>query len=260
MRVADVMQSEVVTVSPETSVLAVERLMRQHGVRHVPVVAGGKLLGVVSARDLARAQASPATSLARHELHYLLDRLTVEEIMSRPVIVVEPSLALDEAVRLMLVEGIRALPVTEAGRLVGVLTDADVLDLFLTSTRAAEPSSRLDVALGDQPGALADLVRAIAAAGARITNLVTLRTRDGRRCAIARIAAIDPRPAIASLRAAGYDLGEPWGAGHAEPPVGSDAGRPAARAAGLEDPRRLRPAGNGDGRRQPAATGPRSVT
>jgi acetoin utilization protein AcuB len=142
MRVADVMQSEVVTVSPEVPVPAVERLMRRHGVRHLPVVAGGKLLGIVSARDLARAQPSPATSLARHELNYLLDRLTVEDIMSRPVVVVEPSRALDEAVRLMLVEGIRALPVTEAGRLVGVLTDADVLGLFLTSTYAVDSAAR----------------------------------------------------------------------------------------------------------------------
>jgi acetoin utilization protein AcuB len=154
MRVADVMQSKVVTMSPRATVPAAERLMREHGVRHVPVVDGEKLLGIVSARDLARALPSPATSLARHEITGLLDRLTVEEIMSRPVIVVEPSRALDDALRLMLVEGISALPVTEAGHLVGLLTDADALELLVGCLRATEPSSRLEVALGDQPGPL----------------------------------------------------------------------------------------------------------
>lgn len=258
MRVADVMQSEIVTVSPKATVLAVERLMRHHGVRHVPVVADGKLLGVVSARDLARARPSPATSLARQELSYLLDRLAVEEIMSRPVIVVEPWRDLIEAVRLMLVEGIRALPVTEAGRLVGVLTDADVLKLFLSSTQAGEPSSRLDVALDDQPGALPDLVRVIEEARTRITNLVTLTTREGRRRAIVHVAAIDPRPAVASLRAAGYDVAEPWGGRNAARPVRAEGARPSAHAAGLEGPRRPRPADCGD-QRQPVAAEPRNV-
>ena len=89
---------------------------------------------------------SPATSLARYEVQSLLDRVTAAEIMSRPVIVVEPSRALEDAVRLMRAEGISALPVTNAGRLVGLLTEADVLDFVLTSTRAPESSSRAEVA------------------------------------------------------------------------------------------------------------------
>jgi len=130
MRVLDVMQSQVITVLPQTSVPATERLMREQGVRHLAVVDGEALLvGIVSARDLTRARPSPATSLTRHEVNGLLDRLTVAEIMTRPVIVVEPSRALEDAVRLMRAEGISALPVTNAGRLVGLLTEADVAEV-----------------------------------------------------------------------------------------------------------------------------------
>jgi acetoin utilization protein AcuB len=154
MRVADVMRWPVVTISSRTTMPVAERVMREHGIRHVPVVDDGVLRGIVSARDIARALPSPATSLARHEMTDLLDRVTAEEIMSRSVVVVEPARALEEAVRLMRLEGIRALPVTEAGRLVGLLTEADVLDLFVATLRASEPSHRVEVTVPDGGGAL----------------------------------------------------------------------------------------------------------
>jgi CBS domain-containing protein len=174
MRVLDVMQSQVITVLPQTTVPAAERLMREQGVRHLVVVDGEALLvGIVSARDLARARPSPATSLARHEVNGLLDRLTVEEIMTRPVIVVEPSRRLDEALRVMLMERISALPVTDVGRLVGILTDADVFDLVVRSMRAAGPSSRLEVTPGDELGTLAGVACTVEEVGAPIADLIT---------------------------------------------------------------------------------------
>jgi acetoin utilization protein AcuB len=245
MRVADVMQSKVVTMSPRATVPAAERLMREHGVRHVPIVDGEKLLGIVSARDLARALPSPATSLARHEITGLLDRLTVEEIMSRPAIVVEPSRALDDALRLMLVEGISALPVTEAGHLVGLLTEADALELLVGCLRATAPSSRLEVALGDQPGALGHVVATVEEAGAPITNLVTFRPPHERRRAMVSVATIDPRPAVAALSGAGYDVGEPWPVARGRSPIPADRDGALARASGPGGLGPARPGGCG---------------
>ena len=174
MRVLDVMQSQVITVLPQTSVPATERLMREQGVRHLAVVDGEALLvGIVSARDLTRARPSPATSLTRHEVNGLLDRLTVAEIMTRPVIVVEPLRRLDEALRVMRMERISALPVTDVGRLVGILTDADVFDLVVRSMRAAGPSSRLDVRPGAELGTLAGVACTVEEVGAPIADLIT---------------------------------------------------------------------------------------
>jgi acetoin utilization protein AcuB len=148
--------------------------MREQGVRHLVVVDGAALLvGIVSTRDLARARPSPAASLAGHEMNGVLDRLAVEEIMTRPVIVVEPSRPLDEALRVMLTERISALPVTAAGRLVGILTDADVLDLVVRSMRAAGPSSQLDVTSRDERGTLAGVACTVEEVGAPIADLIT---------------------------------------------------------------------------------------
>jgi acetoin utilization protein AcuB len=226
-----------------------ERVMREHGIRHLPVVDDGALRGIVSARDIARALPSPATSLARHEVTGLLDRLTAEEIMSRPVVVVEPARALDDAVRLMRVEGIRALPATEAGRLVGLLTEADVLDLFVATMRAPEPSHRVDVTVPDYGGALDKVIGTIQGAGVAIAHLTTVTARDGHRHALVHLATIDPRPAVAALKAAGYDVGAPEGGriaadrGRASIPADRDGRGTAERtavAAGSPEPRRCR--------------------
>jgi acetoin utilization protein AcuB len=240
MRVADVMQSTVVTISSQTTLPVATRVMRAHGVRHLPVVDDGLLLGLVSTRDLARALPSPATSLARYEVQSLLDRVTAKEIMSRPVIVVEPSRALEEAVRLMRAEGISALPVTEAGRLVGLLTEGDVLDLVLATTRAVGSTSRVEVTVPEGRSGLADVIHAIEATGAPIAHLTTVAPPDGRRRAVIEVGIINPRQVVAALKAGGYDVEDLWRT------------RPSDRG-GSREPR---PGGCGDSWRATVAAGP----
>lgn len=130
MLVADVMHSDVVTVTPETTMPEAVRMMRERRIRHLPVVDDGRLVGIVSDRDLKLASPSPATSLESHELLYLVDRLLVREVMRSVVIAVPPNATVTEAARIMAEEKIGAVAVTEAGRLVGILTETDVLRLF----------------------------------------------------------------------------------------------------------------------------------
>ena len=210
MLVQDVMQSKVVTITPETTLPEAVRLARARGVRHLPVVEEGKLVGIVSDRDLKQAMASPATSLEIHELHYLLDRLNVAEIMTRGVITIGPMFPVEEAARLMVTEKISALPVTDAGRLVGIVTETDVLGLFVKAMGAGEPSSRLDVVLGDHPHALAEVVEAVEGAGALISSVMTLANRAGLKEAVIRIATINPGPTVKALESRGYSVRESW--------------------------------------------------
>lgn len=208
MLVRDVMRPDPVTVTPETTLPEAMRLTAQRGIRHLPVVQHGQLVGIVSDRDLKRAMASPATSLEAHELSYLLDRLRVREIMSAGVMTIGPMMPIEEAARLMVQEKIGALPVTDGGRLVGIVTETDVLTLFVRAMGVGEPSSRLDVVLGPRPGALAEVARTLADAGVAITSIVTLRGPDGTRQAVVRVPTIDPRPAIHALAQAGYPVRE----------------------------------------------------
>jgi acetoin utilization protein AcuB len=153
MLAQDVMQTKLHTVTPATTLPEELRLISQRGVRHLPVLDGDCLVGILSDRDLKRAMASPAT-----RLNYLVDRLRVEEIMTRTVITISRLAPIEDAAWLMVQEKIGALPVTDDGRLIGLVTETDALRLFVRALGAGEPSTRIDVVLDNRPHALAEAV------------------------------------------------------------------------------------------------------
>jgi acetoin utilization protein AcuB len=206
MLVRDVMQTRLVTVTPETTLPQAIRLAAQRGIRHLPVLDGDRLVGIVSDRDLKRAMASPATSLEAHELTYLLERLQMREIMTRAVMTIGTMFPVEDAARLMVQERIGALPVTEDGRLIGLVTETDILALFVRAMGAGEPSSRLDVLLGAQRNPLAEIAAIIEQAGVAISSIMTLHGADGMREAVVRVATINPGSVVAALRARGYTV------------------------------------------------------
>jgi len=131
MLVEQWMNRDVVTVRPEDSFREAMHLIRQKGIRHLPVVEGKRLVGMVTDRDLRQAAPSGATSLSIHELHYLLEQLTVREVMTTRVVTVRPEQTVEEAALLLLGHRIGGLPVVRDGELVGIITETDVLQAFL---------------------------------------------------------------------------------------------------------------------------------
>jgi acetoin utilization protein AcuB len=123
-------------ISPETSVPAASRLMQEQRLRHLPVCEDGRLIGLLTECDLRLVLPSPATSLAAHEVHYLLERLTVAEIMTYFPVTIGPDHTLTEAASRMLSHQVQALPVTENRRLVGILTRTHLLYAFVRSQTA----------------------------------------------------------------------------------------------------------------------------
>jgi len=209
MLVSDVMQAAVLTITPKTSLPEAIRLVQHRGVRHLPVVEDDRLVGIVSDRDLKRAMASSATSLERHELRYLLDTVTVDEIMTRAVITVGRMFPIEEAARIMVKEKVSALPVTEPGRLIGIVTETDVLELFVRGMGAGQPTSRIDVRLAEDSATLADLVHAVEEARVAISSIMTLADRSGHKDVVIRVRSMDPRAATARLEACGYTVRDP---------------------------------------------------
>jgi acetoin utilization protein AcuB len=210
MLVQDVMQTKLVTVTPETTLPEAIRLTGQRGIRHLPVLEGERLVGILSDRDLKRAMASPATSLEAHELRYLLDHLCVGEIMTRAIIRIGPMHPIEDAARTMVMEKIGALPVTDGERLVGLVTETDVLRLFVRAMGAAEPSSRFEVVVADRPHGLAEVVEAVEAAGGDISSLVTLPCGGGLKEAVIRVRTINPAPIVWALQARGFTARGTW--------------------------------------------------
>src|SRR5437870_10655656 len=129
--VRDLMTPTPLSVSPNTPVNEARALMQQHRIRHLPVLENGRLVGMVSDRDIRLVLPSPATSLSVYEIGYLLTRLTVGEIMTYFPITIGADRPVTDAVKRMLAYKIGALPVVEHGQLIGMLTRTDLLHAFL---------------------------------------------------------------------------------------------------------------------------------
>jgi len=127
IRVRDIMQTGVVTISAGDTLSTVEDIMTLGGLRHRPVVRGGTLVGVVSERDLLRASLSNLTGFGHEERRAFLQVVEIARVMSSPPIVIYPDAEIGQAARLLAEKRIGCLPVVEEGKLVGLLTETDVL-------------------------------------------------------------------------------------------------------------------------------------
>ena len=173
MFVRDRMSEPAVTITPDTSFQDALKLMRDHRFRRLPVVdKKGKLVGIVSERDLLYASPSSATSLSVWEVHYLLSKLQIRSIMTTDVITTTPDSPLEDAAYLMTDNKIGGLPVVdEHGRLVGVITETDVFKTFVEMFAGGHSGLRLTLRVPERKGVLLELCRAIFDLGGRIVSV-----------------------------------------------------------------------------------------
>jgi len=161
MLVRKKMNTNVITITQGERATVAKNILKEKNIRHLPVVAGKKLIGLVTSMDIRKAEASPVPSLGNHELNYLLDKITVGEIMTRNVITIFPDISVEEAATLLHDNKIGCLPVMEDGTLVGMLTENDVMEILIDVMGMKEKGSRMEIMVDGKPGALADLTRII---------------------------------------------------------------------------------------------------
>jgi acetoin utilization protein AcuB len=140
LHVRDITPKEVVTAPPEMSLAQAQQCMRDKGIRHIPVVSGTQLVGIVTDRDIRAAMPSPATTLSRGEMAYQIDTTPISTCMTREVVAIGSHMDMAHAARLLLEYRFGCLPVVDAGTLVGVVTQIDCLRAFL----ALEEGSHAD--------------------------------------------------------------------------------------------------------------------
>ena len=165
MFVGERMCRPVISVSPEAPINEVLIMFRKEHIRRAPVIKNGKLVGIISERDLLNASPSSATSLSVWELNYLISKVTVKDVMSKKVISIDTDTPIEEAARIMADKKIGGLPVTSAGKVVGIITETDLFKIFLELMGARQKALRVTATIPEQPGELAKVTRAIANAG-----------------------------------------------------------------------------------------------
>ncbi|CUS04054.2 CBS domain containing protein [Candidatus Promineifilum breve] len=172
MLVRELMTPNPVTVRPDTPVPDALRLMRERKVRRLPVVdSHGRLVGIVSDKDLLYASPSPATTLAVWEIPDILGKLKIEKVMTHDVVTVSEKTPLEEAARLMADKKIGGLPVMQGPDLVGIITETDLFKNLLELLGGRRSGVRLAVAVPAVKGELSKITTAIFEAGGNIVGI-----------------------------------------------------------------------------------------
>jgi acetoin utilization protein AcuB len=202
------MSKNPITITEDTPINRALKSMRDEKVRRLPVLnKKGELVGIVSEKDLLYASPSPATSLSIHEIHYLVSKITVDEVMTRDVFTVSEYTPLEEAARIMADNKIGGLPVVRDGRLVGIITESDLFKIFTEILGARDMGVRLSMLVPEQPGILADMTRAIADMGGNIISLGTFLGEDPtNRLITVKVAGVPEDKLVAEMKALALEI------------------------------------------------------
>jgi acetoin utilization protein AcuB len=165
MFVGERMSQPVISVTPETPVHDALALFKKEKIRRAPVMKNGKLLGIISERDLLNASPSPVTSLSVWEMNYLMSKVTVKNVMTKKVKTIDVNTPIEEAARIMADMRIGGMPVTRSGKIVGMITETNLFRILLELMGARTKALRVTALVDEKPGQLAKVTKAIAEAG-----------------------------------------------------------------------------------------------
>jgi acetoin utilization protein AcuB len=205
MLVGQRMSKHPVVCSPDMPVDEALNFMRQEKVRRLPVIGKEReLLGIVSEKDLLYVSPSPATTLSVFEMHYLLSKIKVGDVMSKNVITVTEETPLEEAARIMADNKVGGLPVLRGATLVGIVTETDLFKVFLELLGAREAGCRVSAFVPEEKGVLAKLASAIAAKGGDFVSMGTFLGDDPtNRMIVFKVRQIDEADVKAALESVG---------------------------------------------------------
>ena len=168
------MNPNVITVDADDSMLDATKLLKEHNIRHLPVLEKGKLVGVITDRDLKRAAPSDATALEAHELLYLIANIKVREIMTKNPITVPYNYTIEEAAELLLQARISGMPVVDKdGDVIGTITQTDLFKVLISLTGVGKKGVQFAFLLEDRAGSIKDVADVIRAYGGRMASILS---------------------------------------------------------------------------------------
>ncbi len=172
MLVHERMSKPVLTITPDVPVQDALFRMREDNVRRYPVIdSKNKLVGIVTDTDILNASPSDASTLSIWEVNYLLSKITVDRVMTKKVITVQEDTTIEEAAHIMSVKKVGALPVMRGDKLVGLMTETDIFNIFLEMLGARRAGVRVTVEVKDGRGKLHDITGAIKKIGGDIYGM-----------------------------------------------------------------------------------------
>lgn len=208
MIVARRMMRSPVFLDEDDSMKTAMDTLKDREIRHLPVLKGGaKLVGILTETDIKQASPSTATALEIREVYYLLDKIKVKQIMTKRPYTISPTAPIEEAAMVMRDKKIGCLPVLEEGRLVGILTETDILDAFIESMGVRGPGHRIELVLPTMGRGLFEVLKLLKDFDANIVSMATTFHDDPeRKVLILRIETKSYKVLKTALRKSGYDI------------------------------------------------------
>ena len=195
-----------VTVTPKTPVLEAQKLLEQSRLGMLLVVENGKLLGYVRPEDLSASLPSIMTSLDKHEIKYLMSRLTVDRIIRKDIKTIPPETEIEAAADMMFERNLAGLAVVDhQGQLIGYINRSVMLDVLVEEMGHREGGARITFESQDRPGVLYEAAGIIANMGLSIISTGTF-FHDGKRIVVIRVATQDASAIAAALQERGYKV------------------------------------------------------
>jgi len=174
MLVKNWMSKPAITIDLEASMNDAIKLLKTHNIKMLPVMEKGKLVGIVTDRDLKRASASDATSLEIHELLYLISKIKVKEIMTKKPITVPEDYTVEETAEILLKHNISGVPVIDQYRdVVGTITQNDIFRILISLTGVAKRGIQFGLEVEDRPGSIKEVTDIIREYGGRMASILT---------------------------------------------------------------------------------------
>jgi len=208
MRVRDFMNTNVVSVDEKTLIDDAKKIMEAHKIRRLPVMKKDKLVGLVTQHMLLEAAPSPATSLSIYELHYLLARMTVKDIMTKNPYTISPDMPAEEALQLGQEKGYGGFPVVENNRLVGMVTESDIVRMITRVLGVKEKGKRISIKTPNKFGNMKKIMEILDKNKTVLLSMMTLPPEEWEKdwLVVLRLKSDDAGPIAMQLGAAGFNV------------------------------------------------------
>ena len=208
MRVKDIMSTNVVKVDEKTLVGDARNIMEAHRIRRLPVMRKDKLVGLVTKHMLLEAAPSPATSLSIWEVHYLLSKMTVKDIMVEHPDTISPDMPVEEALQLGQEKGYGGFLVMEKGRLVGVVTESDIVRVMTKILGVREKGKRIDIRASNEFGNMKKIMEILDKNKSVLLSLMTLPPEEGEKdwLIVLRLKGEEAEPLVKALTSVGFNV------------------------------------------------------
>ncbi|RZB38514.1 MAG: acetoin utilization protein AcuB [Desulfobacteraceae bacterium Eth-SRB2] len=174
MLVKNWMSKQVITIDANDSMNNAIHLLKKHNIMMLPVMEQGKLVGIVTDRDLKSASASKATSLEIHELLYLISKIKIKKIMTKNPVTVPLDYTIEETAEVLLKHRISGVPVIDHyGSIVGTITQDDIFRTIISLTGVERKGVQFGLELEDQPGSIKEISDIIRQYGGSMASILT---------------------------------------------------------------------------------------